>query len=936
MEICRFTGFNDVEYKKVASALRRMTSSVSSQPKRGEKPSLDEKQKKILLDSLRFDQMDARQNTIKTARAKECKWLLENSEYLKWLDVTKQSEHHGFLWIKGKPGTGKSTLMKFAFANAQKMMNVRIVISFFFNARGADLEKSTIGMYRSILFQLLNQLPDLQCVFESLGFPTWNSTGHQLWSIELLKDLLEQAMQRLGQSSVGCFIDALDECDDGEIRDMVAFFRHLGELAISTHTRFQVLFSSRHYPHIKIKPGLAVVLEEQGGHNEEITNYIDNKLNIDHSNLANQIKVELQEKASGVFMWVVLVVDMLNQEDAAGRSPRRLQEKLKDIPGNLHKLFRRILTRDCRNRDELLLCIQWLLFARQPLKPEQLYYAILSGTEPEDISKWNPDETSMDTIERFILNSSKGLAEITKSKMPIAQFIHESVRDFLLKKNGLRDVWPELGSSLQGECHEQLKHCCLKYMSISITDLNIGNSLPKASSEQAVHQRQSTDKIFPFLEYAVRNILYHANTAEGSGVSQTSFLRTFQLADWIKLDNLFAGHETRRHTLNASLLYILAEHNMGNLIRSHPSNPLWFEVEHERYGAPIFAALAANSGEAVETFLNAQARIEPPTSLLHSLCEQYYQNRKKPTFGRDFTFSRERGVLSHLAEQGDEVIILASLLASDKLDINSTDSSGRTPLSWAAGRGHEAVVTLLIDKGAELETKDKLGRTPLSWATEKGYEVVVTLLLDKGAELETKDNIFSEAPLSLAAKIGHEAVVTLLLERGAELETKDNSFSKTPLSWAAKRGHEAIVRLLLDKGAELETKSNSGRTPLSWAAAEGHEAVVRLLLEKGAEVETKDNDGQTPLLWAAINGREVVVILLLERDAELEIKDNDGQTPLSWAARRGYKAIVILLLDKGADLETKDNDGETPLSWATKTGHEEIATLLLEKATKKS
>ncbi|PQE28847.1 Pfs NB-ARC and Ankyrin domain protein [Rutstroemia sp. NJR-2017a BBW] len=926
MEICRFTGLNDVEYKKVASALHRMASSVSSHPKRGEKRPLNEKQKIKLLNSLRFDQMDARQMNIETARAKACKWLLKKSEYLEWLDVTKQSEHHGFLWIKGKPGTGKSTLMKFALANARNVMKVRIVISFFFNARGAYLGKSTIGMYRSILFQLLEQLPELQCVFEYLGIPPLNSTSHQSWSIESLKDLLEQAMQLLGQVSVGCFIDALDECDDGEIRDMVAFFRHLGELAILTHTRFQVLFSSRHYPHIKIETGLSIVLEEQEGHDKDITSYIDNKLKIDHSNLSTQIKAELQEKASGVFMWVVLVVDMLNKEDAEGRSIRRLQKKLKDIPSDLHELFRQILTRDCRNRDELLLCIQWLLFARQPLKPEQLYYAILSGADPEDISKWDPNATSMDTIKKFILNSSKGLAEITKSKMPSAQFIHESVRDFLLKKNGLRDVWPELGSNLQGNCHEQLKHCCLKYMSISITDLNIGNSLPKASSPQAVAQRQSPDKMFPFLEYAVRNVLYHADTAEGSGVSQTSFLRTFQLADWIKLDNLFAGHETRRHTLNASLFYILAENNMGNLIRSHPSNLLWFEVEHERYGAPIFAALAANSGKAVETFLNAQARIEPPTSLLHSLCEQYYHNENKSDFARYFNFLRRRSVLSHLAEYGDEVIILASLLALEKLDINSTDSFGRTPLSWAAGRGHEVVATLLLERGAELETKD---------TAESGHEAVVTLLLEKGAELETKDKS-GRTPLLWAAEGGHEAVAILLLERGAEIETK--YFSRTPLSLAAQSGHEAVVTLLLDKGADLETKDSTfDHTPLSLAAKSGHEAVVILLLDKGADLETKDSIfGQTPLSWAAKEGQEAVVKLLLERGAKLETRSNTGQTPLSWAAKDGRKAVVTLLLDKGADLETKDFYGQTPLWWATMTRHKEIATLLLEKATKKS
>jgi ankyrin repeat protein len=33
----------------------------------------------------------------------------------------------------------------------------------------------------------------------------------------------------------------------------------------------------------------------------------------------------------------------------------------------------------------------------------------------------------------------------------------------------------------------------------------------------------------------------------------------------------------------------------------------------------------------------------------------------------------------------------------------------RSPLSWAAEKGHEAVVKLLLEKGAELESRDKSG-----------------------------------------------------------------------------------------------------------------------------------------------------------------------------------------------------------------------------------
>ena len=45
---------------------------------------------------------------------------------------------------------------------------------------------------------------------------------------------------------------------------------------------------------------------------------------------------------------------------------------------------------------------------------------------------------------------------------------------------------------------------------------------------------------------------------------------------------------------------------------------------------------------------------------------------------------------------------------------------------------HEAVVKLLLEKGAELKTKSNNGKTPLSYAAKNGHEAVVKLLLEKG------------------------------------------------------------------------------------------------------------------------------------------------------------------------------------------------------------
>jgi ankyrin repeat protein len=47
--------------------------------------------------------------------------------------------------------------------------------------------------------------------------------------------------------------------------------------------------------------------------------------------------------------------------------------------------------------------------------------------------------------------------------------------------------------------------------------------------------------------------------------------------------------------------------------------------------------------------------------------------------------------------------------------------------------GQAATVQLLLEKGADVEAKGSYGRTALSWAVEKGHEAVVKLLLEKGA-----------------------------------------------------------------------------------------------------------------------------------------------------------------------------------------------------------
>jgi len=472
--MCRFSGLEDIEYKKVEAAIQRIVSKAPrshGKEKLTDRPTTThpseirkEKRREFLWNSLRFDQINHWRADIQRTHAKTCEWFLQSYCYLDWIDASKLNEHAGLLWIKGKPGAGKSTLMKFAISQAEKVMGEEVVLSFFFHARGIDLQKSTVGLYRSLLWQILARLPSLRSCFDSAGlvkddikYDTEDDTRCDIehldwnkpqWNLEMLKDLFEKAvLQMRGRTnpvSLGCFIDALDECEESQIRHMVAFFDQLCERAVASNIRFRVCFSSRHYPNITMNRGLDLVLEGQPGHSQDITEYVNSKLEIGHSKLVGQIRQELHYKASGVFMWVVLVVEMLNKEYDSGRI-HSLRERLRTIPGDLHELFRDILTRDELHRNELRLSIQWVLFSRRPLSPFELYYAILSGLGANVIKDLAAEEIEITVgdMKWFILDCSKGLVEVVSSEYPTVQFIHESVRDFLLRGKGLAELWAE-------------------------------------------------------------------------------------------------------------------------------------------------------------------------------------------------------------------------------------------------------------------------------------------------------------------------------------------------------------------------------------------------------------------------------------------------------------------------------------------------------------
>lgn len=295
-------------------------------------------------------------------------------------------------------------------------------------------------------------------------------------------------------------------------------------------------------------------------------------------------------------------VDILNKEFKRGRIfavKRRLQE----MPTQLSELFKDILTRDAENMADLLLCIQWILYAKRPLKPEELYFAVVSGLDPnpKNLAKWNPGHITTDDIGRFVLSSSKGLAEISKCGHQTVRFIRESVRDFLIKDDGLRDLWTGRGEDFESLSHDRLKKCCQAYLQIDICDcVTPGEALPEATV-----LRPLVSSIYPFLEYTIHHVLYHAHAA-ANGVPQDDFLKEFPLEAWVGLHNLFAESGLEYDAASISLLYILAEGNTPRLIKTMRYHDPRINIRGGRYRYPLFAAFASGRQDAVRALLQQE------------------------------------------------------------------------------------------------------------------------------------------------------------------------------------------------------------------------------------------------------------------------------------------------------------------------------------------
>ncbi|RHZ59789.1 ankyrin repeat domain-containing protein [Aspergillus thermomutatus] len=226
------------------------------------------------------------------------------------------------------------------------------------------------------------------------------------------------------------------------------------------------------------------------------------------------------------------------------------------------------------------------------------------------------------------------------------------------------------------------------------------------------------------------------------------------------------------------------------------------------------------------------------------------------------------------AKQVKDYDAMISMLIQEGADVNASNSLGLTPLHTAARAGDNQLVSLLVDAGADISARAKSGETPLHTAASYDGEGpgAVGLVLEKGGDVHARRKDGRTA-LHEAARAGGSNAAVLLIENGADLEARDKE-GRTPLYFAvcsmrsSSTELEAVVQLLIDKGADIEARDLSGLTPLHAVALEGrYEELFRLLVKNGANVEAKDSNGHTAVEIARRNHRAYMLKCITRRSS---------------------------------------------------------------------
>lgn len=268
--------------------------------------------------------------------------------------------------LNGKPGSGKSTLMKYITSEFRKFCGSQaalrylgsgadlVTCSFFFWALGSPMQKNYVGFLRSLLYQIAEQREDLipimmgqETISEAITSQPREPVRIYAWTKERLEDALRRFLSGKPSSiSVCLFIDGLDEFAGDE--DLLMGTARL----LSQTPRTHVCVSSR--PEQIFRQGFAnsPQLRLQDLNYEDIEkatkDRLDTALREEYPQepwMTDRLVENVIDKAQGIFLWAELVTKDLKKGARNSDSIQELHKRLDRTPNTIEGLYEHMLER---------------------------------------------------------------------------------------------------------------------------------------------------------------------------------------------------------------------------------------------------------------------------------------------------------------------------------------------------------------------------------------------------------------------------------------------------------------------------------------------------------------------------------------------------------------------------------------------------------------
>ncbi|KAF4336763.1 nacht nucleoside triphosphatase [Fusarium beomiforme] len=376
------------------------------------------------------------------------------TKLLKWLE-----NGSGVFWVSGKPGSGKSTFMKFVADHKRTVEALSrwahpsraIVSSCYFWSSGSRMQKSLAGLLQTLLHDVFRFCPQL---IQNVCPSRWSGEvlNGEKWTESELRATLSRISEQPDRTFRFCFfIDGLDEYDSagGDHSDFCEYLTTISSRDI------KVCLSSRPWNEFNDAfgqdPSSRTFIHELTW--DDILLYTQSRLHRhprwksleSQTKRAGCLARTVVARAQGVFLWVFLVTRLLREGLTNDDSFTDLEKRLLSLPTELETFFKQILESvPSFYHEKMAGALQVALYAKEPL--DSMIYCFI-GDEYEDPDYFqHPLDVENDMslgdhqvqlrlrqeqIVRRLRGWCRGLLEEQLGKI---EFLHRTVGEFLRTK----------------------------------------------------------------------------------------------------------------------------------------------------------------------------------------------------------------------------------------------------------------------------------------------------------------------------------------------------------------------------------------------------------------------------------------------------------------------------------------------------------------------